>query len=343
MRADKRQYNGDPWGKVRPGDLPAVVNILKKEQFFFLGSHKDPDGDAIGSLLALGEGLRLSGKRVVLFNEGPITDTLEHMTGIERVVDGIDHGARFDACIILDCAAFERLGRITLELAGKGCLINIDHHANNTMFGDLNIVDAGSSSTGEIIYRLMQVADLPMNEEIAENIFVAIETDTGSFRYNNTTRAAFEIAGELFGWGVRPWRISRKIMERYSLGKIKLLAAALKTIEVYCGGKIGLMTITKEMRSVCGADDFDIDGFVDFPRYIAGVEVAGLIREGEKGDYRFSLRSNDSVDVADLAGHFGGGGHPRAAAFTREGSLDAIKDEFLNTASSYLDGIKTKL
>jgi len=340
MRTDQRAHNEDIWRSLRPKDLHGVVDILKKGESFFIGSHKDPDGDAIGSLLALGEALRLSGKRVVLFNEGPITDTLAHMTGIERVVDTLDHGTRFDALFILDCAALQRLGRSSLELAGRGCLINIDHHENNTQFGDLNIVDADSSSTGEMIYRLIRAAGLPISEEIAEGIFVAIQTDTGSFRYANTTRAAFEIAGELFDWGVSPWRVSRKIMERYSFGKLQLLAAALNTIEVCCEGKLGLMTITKEMCSASGADDFDVDGFVDFPRHIAGIEVAALIREAEKGYYRFSLRSNDSVDVADLAGHFGGGGHPRAAAFTREGSLDRIKDEFLSTALLYLDAVK---
>ncbi len=343
MRTDKRQHDENLWGPLRPRDLTRVVDILKKGKSFFIGSHEDPDGDAIGSLLALGEALRLSRKRIVLFNEGPLTDTMASMPGIERVVDAMDHGTRFDALFILDCATLERLGRISLELGGRGCLINIDHHENNTQFGDLNIVDGDSSSTGEIIYRLIRAADLPMNEKIAEGIFVAIQTDTGSFRYHNTTRAAFEIAGEMFDWGVDPWRISRKVMDSYSVDKLQFLAAALKTIEVYHEGKVGLMTITREMCSAWGADHFDVERFADFPRYIAGVEVAALIREREEECYRFSLRSNDSVNVADLAGHFGGGGHPRAAAFTREGTLDSIKHEFLSKALLFLDNVDNEL
>ena len=336
---DQHQHNGNvPWPPM-PGDLNTVADILRKGESFFLGSHMDPDGDAIGSVLALGEALMLTGKQVVLFNEGPIVDALAYLPGIEKVVDTLNPKIRFDAVFILDCATLERIGTISSGLGGNGPLINIDHHENNTQFGDLNIVDGDSSSAGEIIYRLIRAADLPMNERIAENIFVAIQTDTGSFKYDNTTKAAFAIAGEMFDWGIDPWRLSRRVMDGYTIGKLQLLAAALKTIEVYHEGRVGLITITREMRSEAGADYFDADRFVDFPRYITGVEVAALIRELDKSLYRFGLRSNDSVNVADLASHFGGGGHPRAAAFTREGSLESVKHEFLVKALLFLDNV----
>lgn len=316
--------------------LDIVASVLKEGERFFLGSHKDPDGDALGSLLALGEALRLSGKEAVLFNEGPIPDTLTLLPGIERITDTFHPRSRFDAIFVLDCANLERIGRISLDLAHRSPLINIDHHENNSQFGDLNLVDGNSSSVGEIIYRLIKVAALPMNRTIAENIFVAIQTDTGSFRYDNTTSAAFAIAREMFDWGINPWMLSRKVMYSYTLKKLKLLAAALKTIELYHKGEVGLITITKEMLFEAGVDDFDSERFVDYPRYIAGVEVAALIREIEQDHYKFSLRSNDSVNVADLASRFGGGGHPRAAAFTRVGSLELVKKEFINKAIEFL-------
>jgi len=319
--------------------LNTVAEIIKKGESFFLGSHKDPDGDAIGSVLALGEALALAGKNVVLFNQGPITDALAWLPGVEKVVKTFHPGTRFDAVIILDCATFERLGSNPPELTGNGTIINIDHHENNTYFGDLNIVEGACSSTGELIYRLIQAADLPMNKRIAENIFVAIQTDTGSFKYDNTTKEAFMIAGEMFDWGVDPWRISRRVMNGYTVGKLQLLADTLKTLEVYHGGKLGLLTVTRGMCSERGTDSTEVDRFVDFPRYITGVEVAALIREGENGSYRFSLRSNDSVNVADLAAHFGGGGHPRAAAFTGQGCLDSLKQEFLSKALIFLDNV----
>jgi len=314
-----------------------IADILKKSKRFFLASHKDPDGDAIGSILALGETLILSGKDVVLFNEGPIPDSFASLKGIERVVNSFNPESGFDALFILDCTNLERVGNISLHLSKIRPLINIDHHENNSQFGDLNLVDRDSSSVGEIVYRLIKLADLPMNVTVAENIFVAIQTDTGSFRYKNTTRDAFHIGGEMLGLGVDSWKIARKVMDGYTLKKLRLLESTLNTVELYHAGKVGLMTITKQVLSKTGADDSDSERFVDYPRFISGVEIAALIREIGKDYYKFSLRSNDWVNVADLASHFGGGGHPSAAAFTREGSLEVVKKDFLGKARSFLD------
>jgi len=318
--------------------LDDIATVVKRGKRFFLASHKDPDGDAIGSLLALGEALMLSGKEVVLFNEGPIPDSMTFLVGIERIVNSFDpeSESEFDALVILDCGKLERLGEISFRICNIKPLINIDHHENNSQFGDLNFVDTNSSSVGEIIYRLIQVADLPMSKNIAENLFVAIQTDTGSFRYENTTREAFTIAGEMVRWGVSPWKISRKVMDEYSLKKLRLLELTLKTLEIFYEGKVGLITITQQMFSKAKANNFDNERFVDYPRFISGVEIGVLIKELGKDYYKFSLRSNDWVNVADLAYHFGGGGHPKAAAFTRHGSLDSIKQEFLDKAHEVL-------
>ena len=318
--------------------LDDIANIVKRGKRFFLASHKDPDGDAIGSLLGLGEALILSGKEVVLFNEGPMPDSMAFLVGSERIVDRFnpESESEFDALFVLDCGTFERLGGISSNICNIKPLINIDHHENNSQFGDVNLVDTNSSSVGEIIYRLIQVVDLPMSKNIAENLFVAIQTDTGSFRYGNTTKEAFTIAGEMVGWGINPWKISRKVMDEFSLKKLRLLELTLKTIEIFHAGKVGLITITQEMFSKAKADNFDNERFVDYPRFISGVEIGVLIKELGKDYYKFSLRSNDWVNVADLAYHFGGGGHPKAAAFTRHGSLDSIKQEFLDKAHEVL-------
>ncbi len=314
-----------------------IADIVKDGKRFFLASHKEPDGDAIGSMLALGETLTLSGKEVVLFNEGSIPDSLRSLGGIEEIVNSFDPQSAFDASFVLDCGNLERVGRISFHLSRIKPLINIDHHEGNSQFGDVNLVDPHSSSVGEIIYRLIKLADLPMNLNVAEDIFVAIQTDTGSFRYENTTREAFNIAGEMLDWGVSPWKISREVTDEYTLKKLRLLELSLKTIELYHAGRVGLITITKQMLLKARADDFDSEKFVNYPRFISGVEIAVLIREIGRDYYKFSLRSNDRVNVAALAGYFGGGGHPRAAAFTREGSLDSVKQEFLNKAFGVLD------
>lgn len=318
--------------------LDDIATIVKRGKRFFLVSHNDPDGDAIGSLLALGEALTLSGKEVVLFNEGPIPDSMFFLEGIEKIEERFnpESESEFDALFVLDCGTLERVGEISSTISTIKPLINIDHHENNSRFGDVNLVDMNSSSVGEIIYRLIQVADLPMSEKIAEDLFVAIQTDTGSFRYGNTTKEAFTIAAEMVGWGINPWKISRRVMDEYSLKKLRLLALTLETVEIFHTGKVGLITITQQMFSKARADSFDSERFVDYPRFISGVEIGVLIKELGKDYYKFSLRSNDWVNVADLAYHFGGGGHPKAAAFTRHGNLDSIKQEFLDKAQEVL-------
>jgi phosphoesterase RecJ-like protein len=316
--------------------LDDIANIVKRGKRFLLASHNDPDGDAIGSLLALGEALILSGKQVVLFNEGPIPDSMAFLNGIERIGERFNPESEFDALFVLDCGTLERLGEISSTISTIKPLINIDHHENNSRFGDINLVDMKSSSVGEIIYRLIQAADLPMSENIAEDLFVAIQTDTGSFRYGNTTKEAFTIAGEMMEWGIDPWEISRRVMDEYSLKKLRLLALTLKTVETFHAGKVGLITITQKMFSKAKADSFDSERFVDYPRFISGVEIGVLIKELGKDYYKFSLRSNDWVNVADLAYHFGGGGHPKAAAFKRYGNLNSIKQEFLDKAQEVL-------
>ena len=316
--------------------LDDIATIVKRGKRFFLASHKDPDGDAIGSLLALGEALVLSGKEVVLFNEGPIADSMAFLAGSEKIVDRFNPESEFDALFVLDCGTLERLGGSYSNIGHIKPLINIDHHGSNSQFGDVNFVDSNSSSVGEIIYRLIQVADLPMSKNIAEDLFVAIQTDTGSFRYENTTKETFTIAAEMVEWGINPWKISRKVMDEFSLKKLRLLELTLQTIEIFHSGKVGLITITQQMFSKAEADNFDSERFVDYPRLISGVEIGVLVKELGKDHYRFSLRSNDWVNVADLAYHFGGGGHPKAAAFTRYGSLDSIKQEFLDKAHEVL-------
>ncbi|HUU39974.1 MAG TPA: bifunctional oligoribonuclease/PAP phosphatase NrnA [Desulfatiglandales bacterium] len=317
--------------------LNNIADILKNSKRLFLASHKDPDGDAIGSLLALGLAFALSGKEVVFFNEGPISNSLSLLKGAGKIVNSINRLIGFDAFFVLDCGSLERVGSISSRLSKVKPLINIDHHINNAKFGDFNLVEAGSSSVGEIIYRLIKSLDLPMNLDIAENIFVAIQTDTGSFRYGNTTKEAFSIAGKMMGWGVNPWEAYRRVIDGYTLKQIRVLESALKTIELHYSGKIGLMTVTQEMLLKTGADNFDSEKLVDHIRFVSGVEIGVLIREIGNDFYKFSIRSNDWVNVADIAAYFGGGGHPRAAAFMIEGGMEAVKQEFLNKAIEFLE------
>jgi len=301
-----------------------------------LTTHKDPDVDGIGSMLALGQALEGAGKRAVVLTERSIPARFARLRGAERIVQELDEQDRFDAVVILDCGDLRRLGESRQWLPRGKRLINIDHHETNEYFGDLNLADPGASSTAELVLAIVKKAGLPMNYDVAENVFAAIQADTGSFRYENTTSACFRAAGEMLEYGVSPWHISRNIMDGYRLSRLRLLEMALGTLEFYYQDSLGLMSISRRMLEEAGAGWSDTERLVDYPRFVFGVEVAALIREKRESIYKFSLRSNGRVNVADLASHFNGGGHARAAGFEGRGYLESLKGKFLDEAGRFL-------
>lgn len=318
--------------------LSEISAALKSGRRFLLTTHKDPDGDGIGSMLALGRSLSMVKKEVVLFAEEPLPPPYDLLKGAEGVADRVEAKEDFDAVIALDCAEESRLGNLNGCLAHRKLLINIDHHETNDFFGDLNLVDPGSSSTGEVVFGILKQTNLPIDFEVAENLFVAIQTDTGSFRYSNATPSAFKAAAELMEYGVKPWEVSQKIMDHYPQSRLSLLQLALDTVEFHHQGRIGLMTLSSDLYDKAHADRVDGERFVDYPRYVEGVEMAVLIRQIGEDNYKFSLRSNDQLNVGKLALKFGGGGHARAAGFEAHGSLESLKKDFLEEAVKFLNG-----
>ena len=317
--------------------LSKIATALSEGEHFLLIAHKDPDADAIGSMLALGKALTDAKKEVILLAEKPVSPPYIHMKGADRIVQSFDPEKNIDFIIALDCSDIGRLGGCLGGLEKKRPLVNIDHHATNDSFGDLNLIDPKSSSTGELVARLVKAAGLPFGMEVAENIFSAIQADTGSFRYDNTTPASMKLGAEMMEYGVKPWEISRRLTDEYSLARLKLLELGLHTIEFHYDGRLGMMTLSLEMFEKAGAQQSESERFVDYPRSVAGVEIAALIRQTGKEDYKFSLRSNIRVDVASLASRFGGGGHIRAAGFESRGPIEALKQDFLREASLFLD------
>ena len=315
-----------------------IAAVLSDGKRFLLMTHEDPDGDAIGSMLALGKSLRDAGKEAVLLAQAPIQPPLNLLKGVAEVVTILDSDRDFDAIVALDCAEKGRLGAFENYLADHRLIINIDHHETNDYFGTLNLIEPESSSAGELVFRLIQAAGLPMDLDVAENIFAAIQTDTGSFKYGNTTAEALRTAADLMERGANPWEISRKVMDSYSLPRLRLLEMALGTIELHHEGQIAMMTLSRDMYQKAGAQQADGERFVDYPRFIFGVELGAVIRETGENGCKFSLRSNSNLNVARLASRFGGGGHIRAAGFRYSGSITAAKDDFLKEACRFLDG-----
>ncbi len=321
-----------------------IVEILEKGKRFLLLTHKDPDGDAIGSTLALAWTLGETGRECIMVSEEPTAVPYDALPGAHKIMAiGADYGDQvaergFEAVLVLDCADEKRLGRFAETFSHIRPWINIDHHETNTFFGDINLVRPDASSTAELIFNVIKRGGFPLTREVAENIFAAIQADTGSFRYENTTSTAFRIAAEMVERGVDPWQVNLKVMDVYDIPRLRLLSKALDTIELHLNGRLAMMTLPASVFQEVGAEREDSERFVDYARFIRGVEVAAFVREMDSGGYKFSLRSNNCVNVADLARRFGGGGHARAAGFEWQGQLEKLKKDFIKEVARVLNG-----
>lgn len=312
-----------------------AIEVMKKGKRFLVVSHVSPEGDAVGSLLGVALALRSIGKEAVAYLEDPVPELFTFLPGAETVVHDLDGAGAFDATFAVDCGQKERLGKDFVELKEPGTIVNIDHHATNDSFGDVNVIVPDASAAGELVYDLVKAAGIKITKDIAVNLYVAIHTDTGSFRYSSSTAESFIKAGDLVRCGAEPWDISRRIYENNPLRKYKLLGMVLSTLDLIDaadggnGIKIATLLVTKEMFSKAGAGKDDADGFVNYARGIEGVQVGMLLRETGTNQYKVSLRSKGDVDVARVSMAFGGGGHRNAAGFATEGTLEEIKGKVI--------------
>lgn len=319
----------------RDTDVKNILKMLRSGQSFLVLSHQNPEGDAIGSTLALSFALREMGKSVTMFNQDGMPDTFLFLPGAEEVGTSIPAEARFDAICMVDCGDPELLGstfshwRRTREALPS--IIVIDHHRTNKNFGNLNHVEPEASSAGEVIYRIIKKLPVEISPQIAAQIYTAIMCDTGSFRYSNTSARTFAAAGELVARGADPWSISQHVYENQPVRRLRLLACVLNTLEMSMHGKAASLTVLLDMYSKTGAKKEDTEEFVNYTRAIEGVEVGMLFREIEGGKFRVSLRSRGTADVSQIAQEFGGGGHANAAGCTVEGTLEEAKRKVLDT------------
>ncbi len=305
-----------------------------------LASHSNPDGDAIGSLLALGLYLDGMQKAVTLFNESPIPAVYRFLPAVDRVVGELDGNIDYDTVIVLDCGDVQRIGEVSERILRMPLVINIDHHTTNTGFGHVQSIDTNACATAEIVYRIIKEMGGVITQDIACSIYTGILTDTGSFRFSNTNQAAFAICEEMVERGVNPFHIAQHVYGTYSLGRIKLLNLALDSIEISQNGKLSLMTVTREMMDETETQPQDADGLINYARGIEDIKVAVLIQENINGkdamvdpdQYHVSLRSDGTVDVGAIAASFGGGGHTSAAGFNIASTLTNLKSHIFKLA-----------
>jgi phosphoesterase RecJ-like protein len=319
--------------------MDQIIRHLKNSTHILVVSHAKPDGDAIGSLIAMGLALDALNKKTTLYNESPIPAVYRFLPSVNRIVRHINC-ASCDIAVMLDCGDLERIGKAVSAVRQIPVIVNIDHHITNTRFGHFQLIDTSACATAEIIYRLIKQMGVPIDKAIATSIYTGILTDTGSFRFSNTNRAAFAICQEMVELGVDPFSIARHVYGTYSLGRIKLLNLALDSIAISSNGKLSIMTLTQDMFDETNTQPEDIDGLINYARRIEDVKVAALILEHQNGKgksknanhFHVSLRSNGSVDVAAIASSFGGGGHSSAAGFSIESTLSDVKSIIFNLA-----------
>jgi bifunctional oligoribonuclease and PAP phosphatase NrnA len=328
-------------------DLAAVVDALRRHDRFLVTSHENPDGDALGSLLAMHLALRQLGKDSVMYLGGPAPLPGEYrFLALDELLRELpaDRGER--VLVAVDCANESRLGPDPEVLHGAPFTLDIDHHHDNTRFGDVNLVDAGASSTGELLVDVFGRLGVRITPEIAEPLYTALVTDTGRFQYANTTPKALRLAADLVEAGADVHKVFQGVYESVQFAKLKLLARALERAQVYEGGRLVISYLLRDDFGEVGAAEPYSEGIIDYLRAVEGADMAALIREPPRGGTparRVSLRSSlDELDVSAIARASGaGGGHRQAAGFSSDGSIEEITDFILREfrlASQAADG-----
>lgn len=310
--------------------LREAIDKIKKSNSICLISHINPDGDSIGSLLGLGIALsHFKDKKITLAKVDEIPKEYKFLPKIDFIQE-VDENEVFDLVITLDCGDLFRLGRSKHITDNTDFIINIDHHKSNDFFGDINIVDSNMSSTGELVYYLLREMDLDINTDIATSLYVSISTDTGSFKYDNTSPSTLEVAAELLRKGIDINKITTEIYQSKSLVKTKLLVRSLSDMEMHLDNKIGIAVVTKDMIEECNATIQDVDGIIESIRDIDGVEVACILKEVDQEEIKVGFRSKRDIDVARIAEIFRGGGHKKASGCTVYKRMEEAKKEVID-------------
>jgi len=301
-----------------------IAEEIRKHHFFLLTTHEGPDGDAVGSSLALASLLRKLGKDVTVHFRDPVPDLYRFLPGSDTVQPHIPDRT-FDVSFVLDIGELRRAGDEFCSFPGRGLVINLDHHLACENFGTHNLIDHTAAATGVLVYRIARELGYRFDLETALCLYVSIITDTGSFRYSNANREAFCVAGEMIDCGINAWDVAEQLYENQPRKRLELLARCLPTLEIIKGGLAASVTVTLDMYADTGADAELTDGFVNYPRSIRGVEVAIFFRQLEERRFKIGFRSKGKVNVAVFSAAMGGGGHHNAAGCTIEGTLDEVK------------------
>ena len=315
-----------------------IGRVLREHNKFAVLSHVRPDGDALGSTLALALSLKGLGKEVRAWNEEGMLEKYNFLAQAELLTQPPSEPENFDVVVALDTAVQNRLGTTTSAVRHAKLWINIDHHPSNPRYGDLVYIDPTAPATGQILFEFLTNQNFPITPEIAENLYAAISTDTGSFQYPNTTVRTFEIAAELVRCGVEVGRISQLLYENFPRRRIELLRELLGTMQFGCDRKLAWFSLSKAAALALGVIPEDNEGLIDNLRAIRGVIAAIFFEELPDGKVRVSMRSkNQAVDVCAICTQFGGGGHVLAAGARVRGTLAEVEKKIVEQACAAIE------
>lgn len=309
----------------RSSSIDEVVESIERGRKFLVMSHPNPDGDAVGSMVAMLLMLESMGREVVAYSPDPIPHRFRFLKGAERITHTYPEGP-FDTSIVLDCSDSGLMEQGGVDPSTLTNVVVIDHHKTPGDFGDIVLVDPSAASVGVLLVSVFEQMELTLSLDVAEALYCSVMSDTGSFRYQNTNAEAMRVVASLLELGVDPWYISSNVYEERPRCELELLSLVLQTLVVSDDGRAASLTVTEQMLQQTGSSPDMIDGFINYARGIKGVEVAVLLRPGRSG-VRVSLRSRGEIDVSRLAEQFGGGGHHNAAGFTVGQDPEQLREE----------------
>jgi phosphoesterase RecJ-like protein len=320
-----------PQTTTTEADLAKAADAIRTGERFLVTTHENPDGDALGSMLAMKLALDQLGKDGVMYLAGDAPLPAEYgFMPLAELARRLPEDASERVLLAVDCANESRLGPDPEVLQQAPLVVDIDHHHDNTRFGDVNLIDAKASSTGELLRDLFEELDVELTPAIAEALYIALVTDTGRFQYTNTTPKSLRLAADLVEAGADLHRIFQGVYESVQFAKLKLLARALERAQVYEGGRLVVSYLLRNDFSEVGAAEPYSEGIIDYLRAVEGADMAVLIREPPRAagpTRRVSLRaSHDELDVSAIARKSNGGGHRQAAGFSSEASIEEITD-----------------
>jgi bifunctional oligoribonuclease and PAP phosphatase NrnA len=305
--------------------LARIVDEIHRRQRFVISSHVRPDGDAIGSQLAMAYALRYLGKQVRIVDGDKPPTPLLVFPGVPaiEVMNEIDDPG--DAVIVMECGDLARTGVNGFE---RGFVINIDHHPGNLMYGALNWFDLSAAACGEMVFDLVEALGVPLTKEIATHAYIAILTDTGSFHYSNISPKTFEICRRCVEAGVDPPSVARSIFDSNNLGRLKLFGAVLSRMELDPSGRLATVYVDQQMATDCGGTYEDTEGLINLPLTVKEIQAVVFFKENGPDDWRISMRSKGDIDINAVAKRFGGGGHKNASGCSARGSFEELKARF---------------